>query len=263
MFFSALSLLLSNLPRWLASAAFELLYPVYLIKFKKERDYIAKRLKKTSAQTTPREVHKNLFFNGLDSLRFLQNKKVDVKFENLDLLQNEIGKNAVVFASIHLGAFEMLHRGAAQFSGVLNLIVSEFKNKKLDAFLTKTRMAKNVKIARDYEVAKILKHAIRNKEAIAIMADQAKQGGEYFQILGDSVPLFLKLPLMANRLGASIVFYRSFKKNGSHIIRFERICKPQTEINKNEIAKMIESWILECPQQWAWNYGYSNFLHSS
>jgi KDO2-lipid IV(A) lauroyltransferase len=235
---------------------FALLYPIYLIKFRKERDYISERLKKAALQIKPRDVYKNLFFNGLDSLRFLQNKKVPVKFENLDLAQNEIGENPVVFASIHLGAFEMLHRvaGLSSHGCSVNLIVSEFKNKNLDNFLTKTRTTENIKIVKDYDVSKILKNAIRNKEIIAIMADQSKQGAEYFQILGDNIPLFLKLPLMANRLGASLVFFRTFRKKGEHIVRFERVCKPQTEIVQNEIAKMFENWILEYPEQWAWNY---------
>jgi len=253
MFFPALALILSGLPRWLEKLVFLSLYPIYLIKFKKEKIYISERLKKANLLIKPREVYKNLFFNGLDSLRFLLNKKVPVKFENLDLAQNEIWKNPVVFASIHLGAFEMLHRAVAQIAPV-NLIVSEFRNKNLDAYLTRIRKTQNMKIVKDYEVSKILKNVIRNKEIIAIMADQSKQGAEHFQILGDSVPLFFKLPLMANRLGASLVFFRTFRKNSEHIIKFERVYKPQTEINQNEIAKMFENWILEYPEQWTWNY---------
>jgi KDO2-lipid IV(A) lauroyltransferase len=182
----------------------------------------------------------------------------------MDLAQNEIGKNPVVFISIHLGAFEMLHRvvGATPHGCPLHtvhLIVSEFKNKNLDKFLKKTRATKNIKVVKDFEISGILKNAIRNNEVIAVMADQSKQGGEKFEILGQSIPLFLKLPLAAGRLGASLVFFRTFKKNGEHIIRFERVYEPQAKIDKKEIAKMFEDWILEYPEQWAWNY---NFLSS-
>jgi KDO2-lipid IV(A) lauroyltransferase len=116
------------------------------------------------------------------------------------------------------------------------------------------RNCQNIKIVKDYEVSKILKKAIRNKEILAVMVDQAKYGAEYFQILGAKVPLFLKLPLMSNRLGASIVFFRTFKRNGEHIIRFEQVYEPYSKINSVEIAKMIENWILEYPEQWAWNF---------
>jgi KDO2-lipid IV(A) lauroyltransferase len=257
---SFLSFILSNLPRSLEKIVFELLYPVYLLKFKKEKKYIAERLKKAGLQITPKYVYKNLFLNGLDSLRFLQNKNVSVKFENAHLAQNEIEKgNPIVFASIHLGAFEMLHRGLELRikNGelrIINLVVSEFRNKKLDEFLTNLRMTENIKIVKDYEVSKVLKNAIRNKEALAVMLDQSKHGGEKFQILGDSVHLFFKLPLMASRLGASLVFFRAFRRGNSHIIRFECVYSPKTDIDKNKIAKMIERWILECPEQWAWNY---------
>jgi KDO2-lipid IV(A) lauroyltransferase len=256
MFFPALAIILSNLPRWLERVVFALLYPVYSMKFGKEKNYISNRLKKANLQIKPRDVYRNLFFNGLDSLRFLRDKKISVKFENLDLAQNEIGKTPVVFASIHLGAFEMLHRGVAQIAKdcSVNLIVSEFRNKNLDTYLTSVRKTRNMKIAKDYEVSKILKNAIRNKEIIAIMADQSKQGAEYFHILGDEVPLFLKLPLAANRLGASLVFFRTFRKDGWHTIKFERVYKPQTKIVQSEIAKMFENWILEYPEQWVWNY---------
>ena len=248
-----LSFILGNLPSPLEKIVFELFYPIYLIKFNKEKKYIAKRLKKANLPIHPKDVYKNLFFNGLASLRFLKNKE-KVNFENLSLAQNEISKgNPVVFASIHLGAFEMLHRSLG-FGRKINLIVSEFRNRRLDEFLTGLRGTKDIKIVKDYEVSKVLKNAIRNKEILAVMADQSKQGTEYFEILGDKVPLFLKLPVMANRMGASLVFFRTFRRDGSHIIRFECVYSPQAEINKNEIAEIIESWILEYPEQWAWNF---------
>jgi KDO2-lipid IV(A) lauroyltransferase len=258
MHFRILAFILSNLPCLFEKIAFELLYPIYLIKFGKEKKYIAERLKIANLQIKPKTVYKNLFFNGLASLRFLQNKKVPVLFENLDLVQNETHKNPIVFASIHLGAFEMLHRTVGiilrSYPCPVNLVVSEFKNIKLDRFLTDLRETKNLKIAKDYEVFKILKNTIRGKEILAIMVDQSKGEGEKFRILGTYVPLFFKLPLTANRLGASLVFFRTFSRNNEHIIRFERIYAPKSEIDKIEIAKMLESWILEYPEQWAWNY---------
>jgi KDO2-lipid IV(A) lauroyltransferase len=253
-----LAFILSNLPNFLENAVFELFYPVYLMKFGKEKKYIAERLKKANLQIKPKIVYKNLFFNGLDSLRFLQNKKVPVKFENSALIQKEIGKNSIVFASIHLGAFEMLHRGLGHLTaGKVHLVVSEFRNAKLDEFLTTLRETQNIRIAKDDQVSRILKNAISSGEILAVMADQSRGKSEDFQILGAYVPLFLKLPLVANRLGANLVFFRTFRRNNEHIIRFERIYAPNSEIDKNEIAKMLENWILEYPEQWAWNYAYT------
>jgi len=249
MFFPILAFFLGNLPNFLAKILFELLYPVYLLKFRKERDYISERLKKANLRIKPKEVYRNLFLNGLDSLKFLQNKRVPVKLENFDLAQNE----CAVFASIHLGAFEMLHR-ALGGSRKINLVVSEFKNKKLNKFLRNLRGTENIRIVKDFEVSQVLKNVIRNKEILAVMADQSKHGGEYFEILGQSVPLFLKLPITANKLGASIVLFRTFRENGGHIIRIERVYEQCSKINSAEIAKVFESWILEYPKQWTWNY---------
>jgi len=259
MFFRVLTFILINLPRFLENTVFELFYPIYLIKFRKERIYIAERLKTANLQIKPKIVYKNLFLNGLDSLRFLRNKKVRMKFENLDLIQKEVGKNPIVFTSIHLGAFEMLHRCLEHLTtSRIHLVVSEFKNAKLDKFLTCLRETQNIRIAKDYEVSKILKNAIRGNEILAVMADQSKGKGENFKILGDYVPLFLNLPLMANRLGASLVLFITFRKNNEHIIRFERVYAPKSEIDKNEIAKMLENWILKHPEQWAWNYAFKH-----
>jgi len=257
MFLKILAFILTHLPHFLESAVFELFYPIYLIKFGKEKKYIAERLQTANLQIKPKIVYKNLFSNGLSSLRFLQNKKVRMKFENLDLVQKEIGKNPIVFASIHLGAFEMLHRSLENLTNnKINLIVSEFKNAKLDEFLTRLRETQNIRITKDYDVPKILKSAIRGKEILAVMTDQSKGKGENFKILGDYVPLFLNFLLMANRLGASLVLFITFRKNNEHIIRFERVYAPKSEIDKKEIAKMLENWILKHPEQWAWNYGF-------
>ena len=247
--FPILAFFLGNLSNFWAKILFELLYSIYLLKFRKERNCISVRLKKANLQIKPKEVYKNLFLNGLDSLKFLQNKKVPVKFENFDLIQKE----CVVFTSIHLGAFEILHRVLGA-NGKINLVVSEFKNKKLDKFLMNLRGTENIKIVKDFEVSQVLKNVIRNKEILAIMADQSKYDGERFEILGQNIPLFLKLPITANKLGASVVLFRTFRKNGEHIIRIERIYEPYSKINPEEIAKIFESWILEYPEQWAWNY---------
>ena len=254
-FFHVLAFVLGKLPDSLRKILFELLYLVYLLKFGKEKDYISERLKKANLQIKPKDVYKNLFFNGVDSLKFLQGRIGNLKFENWNL----IPESPVIFVSIHLGAFEMLHRGLAnavesgelRVESCVNLIVSEFRNKKLDEFLNSTRKTPNINIVKD---TGILKNVIRNKEILAVMADQSKHGGENFEILGQSVPLFLKLPLTANRLGASIVLFRTFKKNGQHIIKVERVYAPNTDINSEEIAGIFESWILEYPEQWAWNY---------
>jgi len=233
---------------------FELLYPIYSIKFGKEKKYIAERLEKANLRIKPRVVYKNLFLNGLASLKFLLNRKVNVKYENLHLIENKIGKTPIVFASIHLGAFEMLHRCLGHLTDIkVNLIVSA----KYDKFLTGLRETKNIKVVKDYQVSKILKNAIMGNEILAVMMDQSKGKGEYFQILGDNVPLFFRLPLMANRLGANLVFFRTFRKGNEHIIRFERVYAPKADIDKEETAKMVESWILENPEQWAWNFLYS------
>ncbi|MDR2583618.1 MAG: lysophospholipid acyltransferase family protein [Fibromonadaceae bacterium] len=257
MLLKILAFILTHLPHFLENAMFELFYPIYLIKFRKEKKYIAERLKSANLQIKPKMVYKNLFFNGLDSLRFLQNKKIPMKFENFDLIKNEIGKNSIVFTSIHLGAFEMLHRCLEHLTeNMVNLVVSEFRNAKLDEFLTSIRATQKIRVAKDYQVPKILKNAIRSKEILAVMADQSKGKGENFKILGDDVPLFLDLPLTANKLGASLVLFITFKKNNEHIIRFERIYEPKSEIDKKEIAKTLENWVLKHPEQWAWNYGF-------
>jgi lauroyl/myristoyl acyltransferase len=256
MFLKILAFILTHLPHFLENAVFELFYPIYLIKFRKEKQYIAERLQMANLQIKPKIVYKNLFLNGLTSLKFLRNKKVPLKFEKSDLIK-EIGKNPIVFISIHLGAFEMLHRSLEQLTAsMVNLVVSEFRNATLDVFLTSLRETQKIKVAKDYQVPKILKNAIRSKEIIAVMADQSKGKGENFKILGDYVPLFLDLPLTANKLGANLVLFITFRKNNEHIIRFERVYAPKSEIDKNEIAKMLENWILKHPEQWAWNYGF-------
>jgi len=252
-----LAFILTHMPHFLENVVFELFYPIYLIKFGKEKKYIAERLETANLQIKPKIVYKNLFLNGLDSLKFLQNKKIPLKFENFDLVKNEIGKNSIVFTSIHLGAFEMLHRCLEHLTeSMVNLVVSEFRNARLDEFLTSLRATQKIRIAKDYQVSKILKNAIRSKEILAVMADQSKGQVEYFQILGDRVPLFLDLPLTANKLGASIVLFITFKRNKEHVIRFERVYAPKSEIDKKEIAKILENWILKHPEQWAWNYGF-------
>ncbi|GHV14997.1 hypothetical protein AGMMS49938_12190 [Fibrobacterales bacterium] len=306
------------LQRLLYKILFELLYPIYLLKFGNEKKYIEERLRKAdlfarsfacsaNLKITAREVYKNLFLNGIDSWRFLKGKIVPFEFENLELAKAEIEKGKpLVFVSIHLGAFEMLHRSLeflikeisknsidSQFSktGVfrenakpqINLITASLKH--LDKYMVNLRATNNVviseelpqtlshktrssseptiKVVKDIEIPQTLKKIIRNNEIMAVMADQSKFGGENFQLLGQKIPLFLKLPLTANKLGATVILFRTFKKNDKHIIKFEQVFEPHAMKNneqniKNKIAEIFESWILENPEQWTWNYGFKS-----
>jgi KDO2-lipid IV(A) lauroyltransferase len=62
-------------------------------------------------------------------------------------------------------------------------------------------------------------------------------------------------------MGAGIVTFRTWSEKKRIVIRFEKYYPPKFDENQlvTEIAREVETWIAEHPEQWSWNY-HGNFI---
>jgi KDO2-lipid IV(A) lauroyltransferase len=246
---------------------FQLLYPFYKIKHPHAEAFVERNLQNAGfPQITAREVHQNLFQNAIDSFFYLKSSSLNspkivknILFENDDILKAEIAKgNPVVAVSIHLGAFEMLHRSLTRFGRPVHLLASKLKYPWVNHLLLRLRSAPGIVLHPPSEAAAALKQTIQQREILALMLDQSKDPkGNEVTLFGRNKKLFLRLPLAANRMGASVVgFYVKSLGGGRHCVCFSRAFAPGTEEEalRCGLVGLVEEWIRDAPAHFAWNY---------
>jgi KDO2-lipid IV(A) lauroyltransferase len=259
-----------RLPHSILETIFTIFYPIYaMLHTEKAWKRVLLHLRHAGfpkKKVAVRGVFKALFFNMIDSLRFLDGaKKIKpiVYYENESVLTNCIKEGLPIVAmGIHQGAFEIQHRSLLRYSKKVHLFTESLKDKDLNTALRSIRKCEGLEEHDTFEVGKVLKQFIREKSILAIAVDQSKTAkGNPVTLFGQKSNLFLRLPAKACQMGAAIVTFRTFHIGGNeHVVRFESIYGPGTsaqEIAKS-FAEEMESWIQEHPRQWTWNY-HRNF----
>lgn len=261
--FRLIGVLLASLPWQLDRWLFRILYPVYFWLHRREHARIAVHLNQAGLRPCPSvaQVYENLFVNGMDSLRFLQGKHETLRrvhIVNRALLQSALDTGTpVVAVSIHSGAFEMLHRSLGEFGRPVHLITSDFPDAALTRTLRALRSTRQIQVYNPAEAPQVLRHLLRKKGILALMLDQSRDPqGNIVELLGRRTRLFFRLPQEASKLGATVISFRTMRRGSSHLVKFETIYSaltPPKEI-EHELTQEIERWIVENPEQWAWNY---------
>lgn len=231
-------------------------------------------------QINAREVFKSLYWNGIDSYRLLAripSATSRVRYENESVIREALAQGPIVALSIHQGAFENLHRSLCRYSEHVHLITSPFKSTGLTRALREIRSDKNLHEYSTEEVANVLRSLFKTNGILAMVVDQARDArGNSVELFGKQSTLYLRLPEKANQMGAGIVTFRTWietirqgnKEIREHVVRFEKYYPPKYAQNAGsnatepalveEIAREIETWIADHPEQWTWNY-HGNF----
>ncbi len=280
---------LLRVPDVFYSALFAVAFPVYkALHTKRAYGRTVKHLKNAKAylkiSTTARDVFKGIFWNALDSYRGLARfKSVEsrIVYENEEIIRDaivECAKNGKPIAgiSIHQGAFELLHRALCRYSEHVHLITDSVGDEAFREVLKDLRSAPHLTEYHPEETGKLLRDLFHTKGILAMVFDQGKNTkGNSVELFGQKSTLYLRLPQKVNEMGAGIVLFRTWTEYTPKkriVIRFEKYYPPQFDkthvdhkLQKDEhsalvssIAKEIESWISEHPEQWSWNY-HGNF----
>lgn len=254
---------LSFFPAKLDNLLFRVVWSFYRMGHQKEIQRVRSHLEQSPILPKPQitDVYRNLFINGLESLRWLyQRQSVEKRIHivNRNLIQNLLNAGTpVVVVSIHSGAFEMLHRALGKLGRQVTLVASHHHHPAVDRWLRLIRSLPSLKIIRPDEAPKAIRSLIRRKGLLAIMVDQARSGkGHLVNLLGRPSYLWTRLPEEANQLGAAVVTFRAMRKGGAHVLKFETVYAPKTPVEelRRGLAMEFERWIVENPEQWAWNY---------
>lgn len=255
--------ILNRIPKALDTVLFRLAFPLYKLCYTKELGRIADHIQKSKIHSAPsiQKIYQNLWCNGFDSLRFLHHKRETlerVHIVNESVIQQALANHyPIVVASIHGGAFEMLHRILVRYGKPVHLIASPFRLNSFTRYLENLRSHTHIQVHPPSKAAWTLKRLIRNQEILAVMLDQSRDPeGNRVNLLGRPTRLFFRLPQEACQWGACVVTFRTYREQDQHYIRFETLYPPFTPPQEMAqcLEKEVESWIQEHPEQWTWNY---------
>ena len=270
---------LLRLPDPFFAALFVLVHPVYkALHMKRAYGRVIGHLQKCGfSERTPgvtaRDVFKSLYWNGIDSYRLLAripSATRRVRYENEQVIQSAVAQGPVVAMSIHQGAFENMHRTLCRYSEHVHLVTNTFKSGGLTRALREVRSDPHLSEYSPEDVGKVIRNLFKTKGILAMVVDQARNTkGNLVQLFGRDTTIYLRLAVKANQMGAGVVTFRTFSetvtgphggKRREHVVRFEKYYPPRFDQNElvQSIAKEIESWIADHPEQWCWNY-HRNF----
>ena len=244
------------------------------------------------AKINARDTFKGIFWNALESYRGLARfKSVEkrIVYENEHIIQNAIADCAkqntpIAGISIHQGAFELLHRALCRYSEHVHLITDSIGDMAFREVLKDLRSDPHLTEYHPDETGRLIRELFRTKGILAMVIDQGKHTkGNTVSLFGRPSTLYLRLPQKINEMGAGIVTFRTWSEKKRIVIRFEKYYPPKYDIQhgretsarlydqslKNAapsesplvtgIAREVETWIAEHPEQWSWNY-HGNFI---
>lgn len=288
--------ILLRLPDFFYSFLFFIVFPVYKALHKKRaygrvekhlelaRQHLAEKGINCAPlqKTTARDVFKGIYWNALESYRGLARfKSVEkrIVYENEHIIREAIAdcakqKAPIAGISIHQGAFELMHRALCRYSEHVHLITDSVGDIAFREVLKDLRSDPHLTEYHPDETGRLIRELFRTKGILAMVIDQGKHTkGNTVSLFGRPSTLYLRLPQKINEMGAGIVTFRTWSEKKRIIIRFEKYYPPKYDesignaINAapsesplvTGIAREVETWIAEHPEQWSWNY-HGNFI---
>ena len=222
------------------------------------------------AAINARDTFRGIFWNALESYRGLAHFKSIEKrivYENEYIIREAIADCAkqnvpIAGISIHQGAFELMHRALCRYSEHVHLITDSVGDMAFREVLKDLRSDPHLTEYHPDETGRLIRELFRTKGILAMVIDQGKHTkGNTVSLFGRPSTLYLRLPQKINEMGAGIVTFRTWSEKKRIVIRFEKYYPPKFDENQlvTEIAREVETWIAEHPEQWSWNY-HGNFI---
>jgi len=182
-----------------------------------------------------------------------------IRYEGFEHFENAKRRGkGVLFATGHLGAWELSHYAHALMSEPMSIVVRPLDNPKLETLISRLRGGSgNRIIGRDTYVRPILE-ALHRNEAVGILVDQnmTADRGVFVDFFGRKACVESGVAKIAARTGAAVIpgFAVWSDREQRYILHFYppvRISGDAIE-DTQRIQQALESAIREYPDQWLW-----------
>ncbi len=166
--------------------------------------------------------------------------------------------NGVLFATAHLGNWELSAFCHALLTEPMNVVVRPLDNPVIDDIVETRRGLSGNKLLSKRDFARSILHALRKNEPVGILVDQnsADENATYVPFFGKPACTNLTFARLAARSGAAVIPGFAFWNEAER--RYTLRFYPEVEISGDAIVDTIriqatiEAAIREHPDQWLW-----------
>jgi len=224
-----------------------------------------------------KDSYRNLGIVLAEILAFphLNNSKIEklIKFKNIELLQNVSAQNkGVLLLSGHYGNWELLAYSAGLLSNIpINVVVIQQHNHYADEHITRFRTRYNNSVIPTANAARTIVKKLHNKEAVALLADQAADGTKdiFVDFFNRPAATYEAPATLALKFGVPIIVgFAKRMSNGVYLVELQEINHNDLEYSKAGIVeltkrhvKALETAICEQPELWAWQHNRWKYEH--
>jgi KDO2-lipid IV(A) lauroyltransferase len=166
--------------------------------------------------------------------------------------------NGVLFATAHLGNWELSAYAHALLTEPMNVVVRPLDNLLIDEIVERRRGLSGNKLLSKRDFARSIFQALRANEPVGILVDQnsSAENGAFVPFFGIPACANLTFAKLADRSGAAVIpgFAVWDAEERRYVLRFY----PEVEItgdaveDTRRIQSAIENAIRETPDQWLW-----------
>jgi KDO2-lipid IV(A) lauroyltransferase len=187
------------------------------------------------------------------------NVKDWIRYEGYEHFEEALRRGrGVLFATAHLGNWELSAFAHALLSGPMHVIVRPLDNRRIDALVARRRALSGNKLIDKREFARPILKALRDNEAVGILVDQnaSAEDGAFVDFFGVPACAFTGFAKLAAHSGAAVIpgFALWSDSEGRYVLRFD----PPIEITGDAVAdtariqRHLEQVIRQNPGQWLW-----------
>jgi KDO2-lipid IV(A) lauroyltransferase len=182
-----------------------------------------------------------------------------IHYEGYEHFQRALEQGCgVLFATAHLGNWELSAFAHALMSGPMNVVVRPLDNPKVDDLIERRRTCSGNCLINKREAARAILQALKRNEAVGILIDQntTPEQGVFVDFFGTPACAGTGFAKLAAHSGAIVIpgFALWIEKEKRYVLRFY----PPVEItgdaeeDTRRLQKILEEVIRRHPDQWLW-----------
>ena len=164
----------------------------------------------------------------------------------------------VLFATAHLGNWELSAFAHALMTEPMNVIVRPLDNRRIDGIVETRRALSGNTIIQKKDAARAILRALGKNEAVGILIDQnaSLDEGIFVDFFGTPACAGLAFARLANHTGAAVIpgFALWSEAEQRYVLKFYPILEMTGDDKEDtlRIQRQLESVIREYPDQWLW-----------
>jgi KDO2-lipid IV(A) lauroyltransferase len=199
-----------------------------------------------------------LVFSRFPSIT-LENVSEWIRYDGLEHFQEAKRRGkGVLFATAHLGNWELSAFAHALLTEPMNVIVRPLDNRHVDRIVETRRALSGNRIIQKKDSARAILRALAKNEAVGILIDQnaSRDEGIFVDFFGRPACANLTFARMANHTGAAVItgFALWSAAERRYVLKFYPILEMTGDVEADtvRIQQQLEEAIRQYPDQWLW-----------